>query len=70
VSGSARPSKIPDAAQPTIDRRRIQHEANNLLSIVLGNAELLSHALESDSHLAKVQAIIQAANQLAKLIRE
>jgi hypothetical protein len=43
---------------------------NNLLSIVLGNAELLSHALEADSHLAKIQAIIQASNQLAKLIRE
>jgi hypothetical protein len=46
------------------------HEANNQLSIVIGNAEILACELGPGSeHQARLTAMIRAARQLATMLQ-
>jgi hypothetical protein len=55
----------------TSPSRKVVHDANNQLSIILGHADMLAHDLGAESeHQRHVRAIIRASRELARLLQK
>ncbi|HEY1276135.1 MAG TPA: histidine kinase dimerization/phospho-acceptor domain-containing protein [Thermoleophilaceae bacterium] len=53
----------------TEDPRKLAHDLNNLLAVIINNAAFLKDEVEGDAR-EDVEAILRAARRAAELVRE
>jgi hypothetical protein len=53
---------------PSVAKKSAHHDVNNLLMIIIGNAEILSHDVTLESHLHNLRAIVRAAYEIDRIL--